>query len=174
MTDSNWLKIKDRKRYPKIAKILKVIFIIGVIIFIGLNAFIISSIFPIDIKNYRGTLDLNTESLQSNSTVSINSTFLIENDHINSISLRDVSIHLGLYSNETYIIGDTFYGGYIPRRENNQFSFQLDFNLSMLSEEKIHILNKTKSASLSVDIDFSYLLLKIGFKFQLIFEDELS
>jgi hypothetical protein len=156
------------KDYKKtISKILLIVLIIGHLLLIGANAFIIVS--AKDVRIYPQTLNADTPD---NETIILSGSVLIENDHWNSVSITHLNLNLTFTTlNGTRVFSDTYEKERIPRTQNTTLDFNFEFSTHTLSEEMIEMLNSTDSIKLNAYLSFFYSIYRITLNFNTTIND---
>ncbi|MEJ2252588.1 MAG: hypothetical protein P8Y97_23375, partial [Candidatus Lokiarchaeota archaeon] len=104
----------------------------------------------------------------TNTTIVLNGTFNVENDHFFSMDIRDINLNFTMFTdNNTEIAGQQQTIGTIPRLLNKTINIFLNFNLTTLSPAKLSALNNTAYMVFDVSLSLKYFWydLLLGIKF---------
>jgi hypothetical protein len=134
------------------SKILLIIFILGHLFIFGGNLFIITS--AKDVRIYPETLQTETPD---NETLILSADILIENDHWNSVNIKDLSLNLTFFTlNQTQIYSESYKKNLISKKQNTTLNFEFEFSTHTLDEETLSILNSTDLICLNINLGFYY------------------
>jgi LEA14-like dessication related protein len=104
----------------------------------------------------------------TNTTIVLNGTFNVQNDHFFSLDIRDIKINFTMFTdNSTEISGQEQTIGTIPRLQNKTINILLNFSLATLSPAKLSALNNTAYMVFDVSLSLKYFWydLFLGVKF---------
>jgi hypothetical protein len=154
---SEWFSIKDQERERKIAKVLKIIFIMAWLLIGLFHFYLIQSFYFLEIE-------LKEESLSRSSSneeiLILNTNFVVDNEHWNLFTLNDLDIQFSLHINGTLLFKDILHLDilYPPI----QFPLEFYLNITSLSEYQKQLLYNFTSLEFSYYLEFSYSFYRIG------------
>lgn len=165
MSDGKWYEFFSSSNESKrsVRKILTTILLI--IMIVGYSFLIITNILIVfSIKDIKIEPDEFELTIPTNETIVLEGTFIIDNDHWNSFDIRNLKIEFAFYSdNNTYLIGDTYQKGIIPRLKISEITVNLGFNFSE-TPNIFMILNETEYLEMELSVEFYYVFYRIYFE----------
>lgn len=151
---------RERNIKKTIAILLQILVILGYVFYIGYNIIIPWS--ALEIRINPGEF---SETIVDNETIIFGGVFEIDNDHWNSMDIRDLSINITFsLTNGTSLLDYSFEKDIIPAREKTDIEIEIPIGITMFGFE---LLNSSLELELDLDIEVSFWYCLTGLSFSI-------